>query len=291
MYLWLLALILAFLPGVGLLWYIRRIDKYEPEPWSTMGLAFLAGCISVIPAFLIEALLHAKTGGFVGTLYEAFIVAALTEEVCKGGLGLAFMWRRSEFDEVMDGIVYFGLAHMGFAITENLGYIFLRSDGNVVQALMTGFMRTTTAVPLHVVSGMIMGYHIGAARFAKNFKTKAKNWFLAFSLPVLLHGIYDLAAFNENFKVTNTTDLLRAGFGTALFYAAVVALWLVLMPRVQAAQDASPFKPHERVPLPVAPVSCPNCGSDYPDGANYCHMCATPVAQSQVYAHQAPTSQ
>lgn len=290
--LWLLALILAFAPGAGLLWYIRKIDKYEPEPWNTMGLAFLAGCISVIPALIIEELLGGGAGGFVGTVYEAFIVAAMTEELCKGGLGLLFMWRRREFNEVMDGMVYFGLAHMGFAITENLEYIFVGSKGNIAQALMTGFTRTTTAVPLHVINGMIMGYHIGLARYATDSRTRTLNWVKAFGIPILLHGVYDVAAMND-IKINTISDLLRAGFGTALLYAAVVALWLVLVPRVKAAQEASPWKPQEWPTLPVAPTGCPNCGIAYPNGANYCHMCGYPVAQQQeaYYQQQAPSSQ
>lgn len=292
--LWMLALILAFAPGIALLWYIRRVDKYEPEPWSAIGLAFLAGCISVIPAFFIEKVLGIFEGaGFIGTIWGAFVVAALTEEFCKGGLGYLFMWKRPEFNEVMDGLVYFGVAHMGFAITENIMYIFIRSGGNVVSALMTGFMRTTTAVPLHVLNGMIMGYHMGKARYAQTANEQRSHYLQAFLWPILLHGFYDLAAFNEGVKVKDVTTLLRAGFGTALLYAAVAALWLFLQPRVKAAQEASPWKPQEWPTMPVAPTGCPGCGSAYPMGANYCHVCATPVAQQQqqAYYQQAPGAQ
>jgi len=287
--LWFLAFLLALAPGGAMIWYIRRLDKYEPEPWSRMWLAFLAGCISVLPALLIESLLSfGSSGTFLGTVWSAFVVAALTEELCKGAMAYAFMWRRPEFNEVMDGVVYFGVAALGFAITENLGYVFINSDGNAAQALMTGFVRTTTAVPLHALSGMIMGYHMGMFRFARTTAERTKNLIEAFLLPILLHGVYDLAAFNQDNAVTSVTDLLRVGFGTALFYAAIVALWVVLLPRIRKAQDASPWKPQAWPTMPVAPTGCPSCGSAYPMGANYCHMCAAPVAQQQAYYNQAP---
>ena len=294
--LWLVSLILALAPGAALLWYIRRLDKYEPEPWNMVGLAFLAGCLSVIPALVVEPILS-RLGGFgsttfMGTIWGAFIVASMTEELCKGGLAYAFMWKRPEFNEVMDGIVYFGIAHMGFAITENLMYVLIKPDGNVVQALMTGFARTTTAVPLHVINGMIMGYHVGVARYTADSREKLKNTILAFVLPILLHGFYDLAAFNQDVKVKTMSDLFQAGFGSALMYAAVAALWMFLMPRVKKAQEASPWRPQEWPTLPVAPTGCPTCGSAYPMGANYCHVCATPVAQQQqAYYNQAPGMQ
>lgn len=290
--LWLIAFVLAFAPGAALLVYIRRLDKYEPEPWSMVALAFLAGCLSVIPALIIETLLDIKVGGFFGTLYSAFVVAAMTEELCKGGMAWLFMWRKPQFNEVMDGIVYFGVAHMGFAITENLMYIFVKPDGNIVSALMTAFMRTTTAVPLHVISGMIMGYHAGMFRYARTSREKWSHGLQAIFLPILLHGVYDVAAFNQDTtKIKDMTDLFAVGFGTALMYAAVVALWVVLLPRVKKAQEASPWRPQEWPTMPVAPTGCPGCGSAYPMGANYCHICATPVAQQQPYYQQAPGGQ
>lgn len=282
--LWLIAFLLALAPGVALLWYIRRLDKYEPEPWSLIGLAFLAGCLSVIPAYFIEKFLGLGASGFWGTLYSAFIVAAMTEELCKGAFAFGFMWRKHHFNEVLDGIVYFGVAHMGFAITENLAYIFLNSHGNIVQALMTGFLRTTTAVPLHVISGMIMGYHVGKARYARSAGERWRELGEAIAIPILLHGVYDVAAFNQDTSnIKDIGDLFAVGFGSALMYAAVVALWVVLLPRVRKAQEASPWRPQEWPTLPVAPTGCPGCGSAYPMGANYCHVCGTVVSQQEHY--------
>lgn len=291
--LWLFALILALAPAAALLWYIRRMDKYEPEPWNMIALAFFAGCLSVIPAIIIEAMLgRVQIGGYMGTVFTAFVVAAATEEACKGALTYRFMWKKPAFNEVMDGVVYFGVGHMGFAVTENLKYVFIESGGNVVQGLMNAFVRTTTAVPLHVIVGMIMGYHMGMARYARTPQERIRNFVQAFAWPILLHGFYDLAAFSRGIKVQDVSSLMQVGFGSALMYAAVVALWLFLLPRIKKAQDASFFKPQESPMMPVAPTGCPNCGSAYPMGANYCQNCAAPVAQQQqAYYRQAQGAQ
>lgn len=280
--LWFLALILALAPGAALMWYIRYLDRYEPEPWRNIAMAFFAGCLSVIPAVLIGIPLDKiKFAGFLGTVWTAFVVAALVEEVCKGAMAYAVTRKKSEFNEVMDGVVYFGAAHMGFAITENLLYVFANSGGNVAQALMTAFVRTTTAVPLHVVVGMIMGYHMGMAKFGSSPGERIKHYLEALLIPVLLHGFYDVAAFNQQgaVQITGAADLIRVGFGSASLYAAVVALWLFLMPRLRKAKARSPFRPKES--LEVAPRVCYNCGSFYPLEAHYCHICAAPVVQHQ----------
>lgn len=284
--LWLLALILALAPGVALMWYIRYLDRYEPEPWGNIALAFFAGSFSVIPALLIgEPLNMIKFNGFLGTVWTAFVVAALNEEFCKGFMARAAIWEKKEFNEVMDGVVYFGVAHMGFAITENLLYVFANSGGNVAQALMTAFVRTTTAVPLHVVVGMIMGYHMGVAKFETRPAERLKHYAEALLIPVLLHGFYDVAAFNQQgmVQISGPADLIRVGFGSASLYAAVVALWLFLLPRIRKAKESSPFRPKES--LEVSPTVCYNCGSYYPLEAHYCHICAAPVVRHQTQAY------
>ncbi len=291
-WLWLLALILAIAPGVVLLWYIRHVDRYEPEPWRNIGLAFLAGVVAVVATLIIATpLAMVKIDGFVGTMWQSFIVAALVEELCKGAMGYVFMWQKRDFNEVMDGIVYFGMAHMGFAITENLAYIFLQSGGNIAQALMTAFARATTAVPMHVLVGMIMGYHLGAARFASDTPAmRYRHGVQAFAIPILLHGFYDLASFNDpsQIEIETALDIIRAGFGSALFYVAVVAVWLFLLPRVQRAQEASPWKPPEWPTLPAAPEPCEKCGTHYPLGSRYCPGCAEPIRQPESYYESAP---
>ena len=52
-----------------------------------------------------------------------------------------------------------------------------------------GLARAFTAVPAHALFGVIMGYHVGIARFYPREKTK--RLLLALILPWLLHGVYD----------------------------------------------------------------------------------------------------
>jgi len=272
-----LAFIIAVAPAGALLWYIRHLDKYEPEPWWLLGRLFLAGALSAIPIYFVEGYLSGLSPytGFVGTLFTAFVVVGLTEELGKGLFAFLAIWRRPEFNEVLDGIVYFGVAHMGFAMAENLLYVFQRGD--IYEGLLTAMVRTTTAVPMHVVVGMIMGYHVGVTRFARRTREKVLHLAEGAILPVLLHGLYDVGSLNQETAMNALIDLLRYGFGSALLYAAVVALWLFLMPRVRKAQQASPFRPIAAIQLAAADSPCPYCGAVYPAGGNYCSNCGESV--------------
>jgi len=260
-----------------MLWYIRHLDKYEPEPWTVMGGAFFLGALSAVPIYFGEVFLaqFGPATGFLSTLYTAFVVAALCEETGKGLFATLAVWRRREFNEVLDGIVYYGVAHMGFAVAENLLYVFVQ--GNIYDSLLTAMVRTTTAVPMHVVVGMIMGYHMGVVRLSRRPSEKLMHLAEGWLLPILLHGAYDVGSLNQETAVNALIDLLRYGFGSALLYAAVVALWLFLLPRVRRAQQASPFRPIAHRPLAAAESPCPHCGAVYPAGANYCPQCGEPL--------------
>ncbi len=51
------------------------------------------------------------------------ISAPLVEELAKGiALILFFFWKKDEFDNVVDGVIYAAMVGLGFAMTENVSY-------------------------------------------------------------------------------------------------------------------------------------------------------------------------
>ena len=80
---------------------------------------------------------------------------------------LWYAYRKKEFDEPFDGIVYAVMVGMGFATVENISYV-------SQYGLMTGIMRLFMAVPAHASFAIIMGYFMGKARFS----AKKENFLL-----------------------------------------------------------------------------------------------------------------
>jgi RsiW-degrading membrane proteinase PrsW (M82 family) len=140
----LILLLVALAPGFFLLWYFWHRDRYEPEPKKKIIMTFILGAVMVIPAILIEVLLergvNALTSGVLSTFLLAFIVVAPTEEFLKFFIVKQWVYDSSEFDEVMDGIVYMVSASLGFATLENIFYVFQHGLG-------IGVIRAFLAVP------------------------------------------------------------------------------------------------------------------------------------------------
>ena len=116
------------LPAILAMAYVDRLDAKRPEPQRTLRLVALAGALSGFLVVAVGALLRPygpEVGTYAAALYDAFIVAAGPEEAAKLACVLIVAWRRPEFDERMDGIVYGARAGLGFALVENVVYLLI----------------------------------------------------------------------------------------------------------------------------------------------------------------------
>lgn len=206
----------ALAPVILLLIYVYNRDKYEKEPKELLTKVFIFGIISVIPVYFIETALtnywHNKYAfpdmQIHTAVFEAFAVAAFTEEFFKILIFLIFIWKNKNFNEKFDGIVYAVFISMGFAATENLMYVLGTGFG-------TGIIRAFTAVPAHAIFAVTSGYFLALAKF----KPFGKFIFLilALAVPFLLHGIYDFILLAKN-------DLLLLFFIPYVIFILVLAL-------------------------------------------------------------------
>jgi RsiW-degrading membrane proteinase PrsW (M82 family) len=92
----------------------RWIDRAEPEPTRLLLVAFVWGATT---ATTVSVLAETIVGG------PLWMSAGVFEELAKGFILVALVrFVRTEFDGVIDGIVYSGFVAAGFAFTENIGY-------------------------------------------------------------------------------------------------------------------------------------------------------------------------
>ena len=183
-------------PALLAMWYFDRLDAQRPEPvWSKRKVA-LAGVVAVIPCFFIEiGLMKLQPPSlWGGILWQAFIVAGLTEELAKVACLKWVIWRRPEFDERLDGIVYGTRAGLGFALIENV--LYLSQSGSAGQFVGMFIGRALLAIPLHAITAGIMGYY--AAR--RRFDNVGPGIWGGMLIAVVIHGVYDAAVFAMPFS-------------------------------------------------------------------------------------------
>jgi RsiW-degrading membrane proteinase PrsW (M82 family) len=196
-----LLLLLAVAPGAFIVYRVYKEDKIEKEPASLIRKLLLAGFVSVIPALILEIIgsmiLDGLFGGVRSYLYialDAFLGTALIEELVKYFPLKKLTWKNPEFNFTFDGIVYAVSVGMGFAIIENIAYVFSNGLGNAL-------MRAVTAIPGHAVFAVYMGYYYGCAKKSEaegddaGVKRLLKK---ALWVPVFIHGFYDFCLMSDS---------------------------------------------------------------------------------------------
>lgn len=215
-------LALAIAPGLGIMFFIYFKDKYEKEPFHLMLKCFLFGILAIVPAVIVE--LASGLDGYkemwVVAIY-AFAIVGFSEEFSKYFFLRVFAFRKKDFNEPFDGIVYSVMISMGFATAENILYVLQGGWG-------IGLLRMFTAVPAHACFAILMGYFVGLAKFReKRFLYLTMGLFSA----VILHGFYDF------FLLQNDYDLLKLLAFVALIVAVVLSFKAMKINR-----ELSPFK-------------------------------------------------
>jgi RsiW-degrading membrane proteinase PrsW (M82 family) len=157
------ALVPVFIVVPCLLW----LDRFEAEPPTLLVFAFAWGAVvATFVALVVNtyslALLR-DAGGDIST--TAVVVAPWVEESCKGAVVLlVLLWRRREFDGVVDGIVYAGLAGAGFAFTENVLYLGRAlSESGTAGLAVTFVLRCVVGPFAHPLFTMAIGIGLGVA--------------------------------------------------------------------------------------------------------------------------------
>lgn len=237
-----IAFISAVLPVLVLLFFIYKKDKYQPEPLGKLILTFFVGCLSVVPAVLLEAVImpfapSAEHTPVLNGLFNGYIVAGFSEELCKLLLLMWVIWRSPHFDEYFDGIVYAAYLSLGFACVENIGYV-LQGDDQMVTALMRGLL----AVPAHFLFAVTMGYYVSLAKFDPEHRSR--HLWKAFLFPMLLHGTYDaLLMVSETLgKAYGEENSIVMIVCAALFIAFIIfdiKMWRWGLKRIKRLQERS----------------------------------------------------
>ena len=179
----------AILPAFLLVAYIWWKDKYQREPIHLILRGVAYGVLSAGLAVGLEFVIHAmgilpEMRGFLSATLNAFVGAAMPEEVVKLLMLWLLLHKNPYFDERFDGIVYACCIGMGFAGTENILYLL----GNIDNWETVAIKRAIFAVPGHFMFAVAMGYFYSMLYFGDMSWRKR---FRIFWVPVTLHGIYD----------------------------------------------------------------------------------------------------
>jgi RsiW-degrading membrane proteinase PrsW (M82 family) len=234
-----MGLILSILIGYGtalLFAYILYwLDRFEKEPILLLGGVFLWGAVVAAgSAFVINTTLgigiFAFTGSEVVTEFTTgAIVAPLIEETLKGlAVLVVFLIFRREFDSVLDGIIYAGVAALGFAATENSYYIYAygyQESGWSGLAFLS-FVRVILVGWQHPFYTAFFGIGLAMARLSRNWGVRIAAPLLGLMLAMFTHAFHNaLASFLPGLEGLLIGSIIDWTGWFFMFAVLVLATW------------------------------------------------------------------
>lgn len=186
-------LLAAILPALFIIYKVYQQDRLEKEPVGLMVVLIVMGILSALGAIVLEYVGEWILDGFVSyyhPIYKViyfFLIIAGSEEIMKFLFMKLGSYRSKAFNCMFDGIVYAVTVSLGFALFENILYVFETGLG-------TAIMRAITAVPAHGCFGVFMGVWYGHAKRMQLVNEKnmeKKCLWMSVVLPMLIHGAYD----------------------------------------------------------------------------------------------------
>jgi RsiW-degrading membrane proteinase PrsW (M82 family) len=196
----------ALLPVGPVVWAFLWVDRWEPEPARTLLFAFLWGAsVAALSALVINSsavlVVDAVLGQGSGDVLGAAVVAPFVEEAVKGAFVVGLLvFRRREFDGVVDGIVYAGLVAAGFAFTENILYLgrafaeegaLVGQTGGVLAVLILRGVLSPFAHPLFT---SMIGIGCGLAAGIRSRAGRVLLVLVGYLLAVVLHALWNGSA-------------------------------------------------------------------------------------------------
>ena len=230
----LVSLFFGFAPMLFFAIILYWSDRYEKEPWLLLGAVFFWGAIIAAGgAFIINTFLGVGIYIFSNSeaatnLATGSLIAPVVEEFLKGfSVLIVFLIFRKEFDSVLDGIIYAGVAALGFAATENTYYIFnhgfLESGWQGLWSLV--FIRVILVGWQHPFYTAFTGIGLAIARLNKSNWIKIIAPVVGLGLAIFTHSVHNTLA-------TFLSGLSGMAIGTLIdwtgwFFMFIFILWAI----------------------------------------------------------------
>jgi RsiW-degrading membrane proteinase PrsW (M82 family) len=204
-------LLISYIIAPALFWiaYFYYKDRYRPEPFRNIAIAFTLGVAAAFFCLGFFTLIapfgiHFDHGSLSAgnplqfLLYSIFINGYI-EESFKLLPFILIILRFSSFEENTDGIIYASTIALGFASFENIGYL-PHLQG------MELFGRAFASPLTHTIFSSLWGYPIGKAYLAG--RPLGITTVLSLTAAALCHGLFNFLTMSSSLRILSSLLIL-----------------------------------------------------------------------------------
>ena len=269
----LILIIVALVPALLYLSWIRGSERYQTQPWSSLLNTFTYGAFgATIVAAILEVILISigtaisqnyprpeflflNGNSPLGLFFIVLVIAPFVEE----GLKATGVYRaREQLKLVSDGLVFGAAAGLGFGFFETFIYGFSAFvTGGLVAGITLILVRSVSSVVLHGSTTSMFGYGYALDRLEGRSGATASYYLLA----VLMHATFNfiaslgviVAALGYGTNYSDLASLLALLLGIGFAFGAIEHARAVI--RRTDFPGAAQVHPRFRPPPPVRRAS------------------------------------
>lgn len=201
-----ISMILALLPTLVIMCIILGNARKNTNQYRKIITVFMISIATCIPAAILEMIGQnietvvfvvygvnvnemSKNTQIIYMFIQYMFIVGTVEELCKYLTFKLVIFNDRYFDNTYDGLIYGAASALGFATFENILYIF----GSQEVPIITALLRAALSIPLHAVTGMIMGHYFGVSKYRKynNINATSSPEIRALIASMIIHGLYD----------------------------------------------------------------------------------------------------
>lgn len=221
---------------VTYLLFIRWVDRFEPEPWWMIFLAFVWGAaFATRGTLLIAGMAHAFTAEVLPSAdaveaIDATVYAPIFEEGFKacgvGLIALVSMFRTKHLDGPLDGAIYGGVIGLGFTLTEDIMYVsHAYAKEGIAGFTFVLFLRTVFLGLSHCTFTACTGLGFGIASQAKSGIGKLIAVVIGLGCAVGMHAVHNFLP--TAFGGAGAVVMIIESWAINLFFFVLLALLVV----------------------------------------------------------------
>ncbi|MDD5368584.1 MAG: PrsW family intramembrane metalloprotease [Anaerolineaceae bacterium] len=218
--------------------FVYWLDRFEKEPKILLLAVFSWGAVVAAGlAFTVNSMLGSSiflmTGSTAATqLTTGSLIAPIVEESLKGiGVLAIFLFFKNYFDSLLDGIVYSGMAALGFAATENIYYIYNYGflHGGFHGMLTLVFIRVVMVGWQHPFFTAFTGIGLSIARLTRNPALRLITPIIGWGFAILAHSLHNTLSN----ALANTNQLVIGSLADWMSWALMFAFIVFTIIREQ----------------------------------------------------------
>ena len=227
----LIIVIVAFVPAILYVLWIRNTEKYDREPLYAVQWVFLYGAtVALFLAVILEtvtiAIIDVAAGGLSIIAYNlilAVVLAPIIEEFTKA-TGMMTVTRR--LFEPENGLIYGAAVGLGFAAVENVLYYITALDAGTDIFITTAVARTLTSTLLHASASALVGFGFSRQQCFRRFYGTFRSWVPYYFAAVALHAAFNMLASLSLFDPSASGILSLLGLALSVVLTWSVIAWV-----------------------------------------------------------------